>query len=168
MGTVVEVSKEQILAAIENEPLLMPGAWITTLSDHVCGVCAVGAVMRNVVKRRDDPDAITNAASAATRYGVSGSPGISDDADIDENLAFVREEAHELLAENAMNALSVFFEGVCDVYGLTYLNAHTDTEALTAVRTETSRFVRTCFPRVVAIDIDGVAPATHVKVVDHV
>lgn len=119
--TVVRVTRDQIIQAIEKEPLktLRAGAWVSDtwnasgerkVSSKACTVCAVGAVMRNVVLAKDQPAInIQNAAVEATQNGNScASDG--------KSIADVRKAALEELKEAPMSALSTFFEGMWEYY----------------------------------------------------
>lgn len=144
--TVVRITKAQVLKAIKAEPLtaLQQGTWIWSNEDHrpslpamdpSCVVCAVGAVFRRAVLRRD-----------AGFQEVAELGDALVDAGVVSGKAFVKEE---LAAGNHLNALSCVFESA--------LPRNRRRDALA--------FVRRHFPPTIDVYIDGFKPRRGAKVV---
>lgn len=153
--TTIEVSKKDIIKALETEPKLFSGAWALTkrrsdaglarikVADD-CRVCAVGAVMRSVLAPTQPAKAIVRAALAAT--------------DGAQALTYADYAKVELRAGRPMAALSCVFEfaelrrGWFDKEG-------------EAGRAAATAFVKEHFPKRIRIDIDGARPRKGVKVI---
>lgn len=168
----IKLSKQQIIDAIRNEPMLRSGSWfqwdfpdVDALCDEsevrladvvVCGACAVGAVMRAVLDPLGKAVAVDNAASTSMggRYvRVTPSSVASTEA---EALDHIEKDRH-------MAALSVFFEGTWVKEMGT--EGSFDMDTVDVVKQKTIDFVEQYFPSAVVVDINGAEPATDIEVV---
>lgn len=165
--TTIELTKAQVIKAIEREPLLRPGAWIRgdydtqigSLKTRECGACAVGGVLR---------------ATLAPTCTVGRLYGIADVAAGDRVVPACRHDAPRGIFEEAVGrirdgepwaALSIVFEGLCDLRGRSSPTGGLRGQDLAVVRRQTVAFVRNHFPNTVRMDIDGARPRAGVKVV---
>lgn len=180
--TIIELRKSRLMNAIKKEPL-KPGSFVmtyeskdTVASKH-CQVCAVGAVMRSVLDKKQNHYNIFKAASASIKDHVSVAPDIYDlECLVRDNLAedeiisikdlrtaLTKEALRVLNEENSpMGALSFFFEGLCS---LKEINGELTGVQLAGIRRTVFVFVRDNYPSKMLINIDGAKPAHDVKVV---
>ncbi len=164
----IRITKAEVLKAIKEEPLLSPGWWFShrtvgaydpspvlegmTAGDTTnCKVCAVGAVFRRTL--RDNLPALD-----ANDILKSNLRGIHISADGANGKLQMQERARrELRHGHHWNALSVMFEGLCDLYDVksapVYMDSPDDTAdraalfaSLTKVREELAQFVTETFP----------------------
>ena len=131
----MQITKAQVIQALKKEPLLKANEWAHPVRDNCgfiayfrpdCPVCAVGAVLRQVVKLKNDEIALE--ANRITRSAPITS-GESIDRLLDQGFY--------------LNALSCYFEDAVNrVYGRDYEDRkdHND------VRWETIAFVEKSFP----------------------
>ena len=177
--TIVKISKEKIIKAIEKEPLktLRAGSWCGDgYSDDMsaaikdssksCSVCAVGAVMRNVLLDKNQPIYMISDAAAAAVSDADPMAGFG-------SLTEIRSRALYQLRENKspMAALSSYFEGVWQFYAEKALESNPECcyaepsrEDVKLIREKTVAFVKRHFPKHVEVDIDGAKPAKDVVV----
>jgi hypothetical protein len=109
----VRITKAQAIEAIRTEPKLRPGSWASPTSstnspkvgdETNCRVCAVGAVLRDLLNPALFYGAIQDAAAANTEDHIYTALGFTREA--------VEAETRALLQKGAVwNALSVLFEG---------------------------------------------------------
>lgn len=188
----VNVTKARIARAIAKEPVLTPGAWASMVKDAKarldpddlytgfdetmlkklktkskdCAVCAVGAVMRDILDPSQNACAIENASEQA----VTGPSGYLHEFDIapviytKEDRKGLYKNAKETVAAGApMAALSMLFEGLSSYYRQQRNSRELTTRDLAQIRRSVVAFVQTNFPYKVTIDIDGARPAKDVK-----
>jgi hypothetical protein len=162
----VRITKAQAIEAIRTEPLLRPGAWTYFPDDAAnrnnnaigddanCLVCAVGAVMRDLVDPKVSANQVDRVVTNTT-YGysidlgdnpmrTSGGVSLEDSARVLLNLGKV------------WNALSVLFEGYCAKEGLPRRHKNIDLAGLERVRARLIAFVTAEFPDDWEIDLDRV------------
>jgi hypothetical protein len=179
--TIVQISKKRLIKALENEPLrnLNPGAWVDeTLSPSGdikakdCPVCAVGAVMRDVLSPATPLYEIDNAANAATEaWGVT-MPVDRDKYDYATNKyvrvkvsnKMVLTEAAKDIKNSPMAALSQAFEGLCELAIERGANG-LSRQQIARIRKALVGWVKKNYPNQVLIDINGASAAKDVKVV---
>jgi hypothetical protein len=177
----VEITKKRIIKAIETEPALVPGLWVTyegaapanVGNTANCSVCAVGAVMRSCMEPTQSANFIDSAASAAIE--VEDNLEAADTAELRSVQSFseTRKQIYaraKKQAENKlyMHSLSYVFEGLTDLKGREEFRARRfiSKAAMRSVRRSLVSFVKKNFPNKVVIDIDGAKPAKDVKVVE--
>lgn len=188
--TIVRITKNRVLKAIKNEPIknLKAGSWMDLLNstelftgnicelrnksikDDNCSVCAVGAVLRNIL----DPncsafDPSTAADSAVEVATPNWTYGATKEGLKEEALEFIHND-------KCMSALSIYFEGLCCLKINADLNLnHMSTGAakramtpkqLAPIRRSVLSFVEKNFPSHITIDIDGIKPAKDVKIIE--
>jgi hypothetical protein len=171
----VRITKAQAIEAIRTEPLLAPGRWIkrnlyasSTLQTGVteparlllgdetfCQVCAVGAVLRDVLDPRQGMNALHDVASHAT------------DGDINNVAAASPEPIHDrvrtMVARGKVwNALSVLFEGHAALAQL-HFDGENPPAALEKLKADVCSFVDAEFPEDWTIDTLDVPVQPHVK-----
>lgn len=188
--TVVQISKKRIIKSIMEEPLvnLEPGKWVddvdvgSTIKAKDCPVCAVGAVMRNVLSEREELNAIWDAAEAAvgdtsgvlsisspTIYGVyceTLRDGKYFQYVAPKNKSELFDLAKESVNSSPMAALSQVFEGLCELAMLRTNKSDLSRHQKYRIRKDVVEFVQKNFPRSIQIDINGAEPAKDVKVVE--
>ncbi len=190
---IVEVTRSRILKAIKTEPIktLRPGQWVgyprgfswnKTVAEKSCSVCAVGAVMRNVLDPSQSYEWIDNAARQATDIGglilaphyndlkykvnPSGVGFIRKVLTKRQMVTQLKKSALKYLNEkNCMAVLSYLFEGLCGIASKGHYDKLTNTQ-LANIRRSVYSFVKNNFPHKVKIDIDGAKPAKDITVVD--
>jgi hypothetical protein len=178
---IVRITKNRIMKAIKNEPALRPGSWIDIMKvyeksgnvqvggwefmnkvnakDKECSVCAVGAIMRDIL----DPTSTARKLDSAAAQATSGSAIHFDSYENDlSRSAIIKRAKEDVFKGRYMNALSVLFEGLGELKG--------GWESLTprdiaGLRRSAIAFVKKNFPHSVEIDIDGAKAAKDVKVV---
>lgn len=131
-----------------------------------CAVCAVGAVMREILDPKQSLNNISWAAEASVQdsnYTVASFG--SDFYNLDE----LEETALQILQDGvAMNALSYLFEGLDSYYkeGLKLEhNVPLSGRYIGIIRKRVIKFIDKNFPKTIQIDIDGAKPAKDVKVI---
>ncbi len=145
----VRITKAQAIEAIRTEPLLATGAWAGRLRDvdvkagdeTSCKVCAVGAVLRDLIR----PELSYQAIKSTALTNVEGQAYTAFSHDKKR----VEEQVRGLILKDAVwNALSVLYEGysVCQVW-----DPNTDRCTPTfadqqAVREAVCQFVEAEFP----------------------
>lgn len=186
MSSVV-ITRARIAKALLNEPVLLPGTWVSMteefketcetdynsdgyyldqmpkdLKTKDCSVCAVGAVMREILDPHQKLSAISKASSAATIYGNF----VGNGALTRYEMRRARKEALDILnSGNPMSALSYLFESLGDYYIMKSPSGKLRLRDIKAIRSAVVDFVEKNFPYKVTIDIDGAKPAKDVKVV---
>lgn len=170
--TVVEITKQRVIKAIKEEPLLRGGSWFA-FSDNApddfdfkllvgdkknCTVCAVGAVLRDVLDKQSLAFDIDDAVDGCIDQGLPISD-LSSYESIEDTLKAL------LIDKHYMNALSVLFETSWDK--AMEKNDYNDLSRhqIYRIKQKLIKFVQKNFPAKIQIDIDGAKPAKDVKVV---
>lgn len=174
--TTIKVSRKKIIDAIKSEPLetLKAGSFVhfkgsggrAKVNNADCSVCAVGAVMRQVLDSKQPATKIDHASYAA----LKGHSAIDEDETecLNKGLyiaalsSFFEREYREYM-------LDVFSDATNEVEDGEYINGATlDKKIMTAkrkIRAETIQFVKKNFPEDIFIEIDGAKPAKDVQVI---
>jgi hypothetical protein len=179
--TTVRITKQHVLDAIRKEPLLRSGSWVylrqlpdddepVRVNDPRCAVCAVGAVMRNVIDASAPYLRIDDAAKAATDHAGRVTPAWDYDDDykpVDPATTTIEQALEEADEGEHMAALSTYFEGQVALaetelgrgaYDFTYADWD-------VIRARVLAFVGEHFPDTLDVEIDGAPPAPGVEVV---
>lgn len=171
--TTIRLTKQQIIDAIVEEPLLYANNWFrykterdgpididrpphTINSVTVCSACAVGAVLRRVL-HGDQPAGMVHRAAEEAMGRAQVAPGRGDN---------YFPMAMELISlRSYMAALSMFFEGRWREDSGRYIE-DIEEEDIENVRTSTVRFVEANFPDTIDVNINGALPAEGIQVVE--
>jgi hypothetical protein len=162
----VTVTKAQIIEAIQKETKLNPGTWIHPPYDKElveakpkeCRVCAVGAVLQDVLLRMNPEIGAVNVAELAgfltAPADITPTFPTKHQGDIyQEDLADLTKQALKLVEQRLyMNALSVYFEGVSFLDDWKY-GGHLQRAE---VRRKVVTFVEEHFPDAITIGVDEV------------
>lgn len=163
----IKLTKDFIKKAIREETKLASGDWYrarrynrTLAQDKDCSVCAVGAVMLRALDRTENDDRdLRNAAYTSTQ--VHDVDITFDDWRDELTEDAVLKQARSALRRRApMNALSILFEGLCDVYG--FSSGLLPEAGRKKIVRKLLAFVETQFPSYVIVDVDGATPAKDV------
>lgn len=157
--TTVEISRKKIIQAILKEPVdtLKGGYWVTEdkqgvkqlVKNKTCAVCAVGAVMRNVVLNKyQNIECINDAAQKAASSSDESGKWMLKLSDFFENHYWNNRSNFENDWSLSLNKRRKL------------LRAATE-----KTRKETIKFVKENFPEKILININGSKPAADVKVV---
>jgi hypothetical protein len=141
----VRITKAQAVEAIRTETLLTHGDWISYLSDDqklaTCRVCAVGAVLRSLLR----PDVQPPVLNRLAKYNTFGELSVPNRCTI----ALSEEATHGLLSRGKVwNALSTLFEGYWRLYNSQCVLPPDEREFgnRDAIRERVVTFVETHFP----------------------
>jgi hypothetical protein len=130
----MKLTKEQIITALRNEPL-SAGRFIRADGKPLssCAVCAVGAVMRDVLNRNiTDEDDFNDICYIVTKD------------------RFIDDDVSQLLAEeNYLGALSNYFEKITDDENDRFLKKEVTPE----IRQDVINFVENNFPNEFEVDM---------------
>lgn len=179
--TILDVSKQTILKAIKEETSFTNGAWSEfdgpysideygvndepKVADKKCQVCAVGAVLRNVL----DPDlnysAIETVATRAVNHNFKMEPAyFYDNNDVETDARNLIAKAENLKDDRLyLNALSVYYEGLCKVRKHLTNQDDLSRHQLYRIKKKLLKFIEKHFPKRLNIDIDGVKPKKGMK-----
>jgi len=155
----IEVTKYRIKKAIKTEPLLKAGHWVnwvgdresTTVGDKKnCSVCAVGAVLREVL---DDEQKSYMIDSAAETCINSDRLFLPDMAGRDED--WLLEKAAVLCDDKAyMNGLSTYFEGLWRLAEDRANDDYVSRHQVYRIRQKLLKFVTEHFPAKIILNIN--------------
>lgn len=172
--TTIRLTKQQIIDAITEEPLLYANNWFRYKTERegvfvvdrpqtpsinsvvVCSACAVGAVLRRVL-HGDQPAGMVHRAAEEAMGRAQVAPGRG------ENYFSMAMELISL--RSYMAALSMFFEGRWREDSGRYIE-DIEEEDIENVRTSTVRFVEANFPDTIDVNINGALPAEGIQVVE--
>lgn len=154
--TVVKLTREFVLDAIEKESRLRAGYWIDWFGESAghdvnaedCAVCAVGAVMRRALAKSAKATEVEFlcAEAAGTETEVVSGLCLTGGTNMESAISTAKTFVNKL----PMAALSHVFETASRLYPRTF-------------RDVTLNFVREHFPPVILVDVQGSKPASDVK-----